>query len=196
MSTPQPSSDLLEPDVFTKRLCDAISATAQGRAPPFLIARRWQPHCLLFALEDGDGAAAAKIPGDFEPFESVAGEMDRDACIHAVAVWLDCMWLQLQAKYEVGGRLGTDIKFFMLWGGIRDLLRPWIDTRESLPPEQYAKVLQAWAVAEGEFHQVLVLAHPCIAELFASDRYKDTTNPILREVVDLARVRSGKTTKH
>lgn len=187
---------IVDPSEFIRRHIAATVATARGEAPPFSFARRWQPDRQLCALDDGHGAIGVKIRGEFEPFEPAAGLMDQDACTHAMAVLQDAYWLDLQTKFEAGAKLGKEVHFFILWGGIRDILRPWIETGEPLSPEEDAKIPGAWNAAEGVRYQALVLAFPQVAQVFARDRYKDTTNPVLREVVDLARARAGKATKH
>jgi hypothetical protein len=179
---------------FMGRLCGAIYATATG-APHFTA------HVLL--LDGGRRYAVLKLPGAelcarapdcADPGVYVH---DHESCWRVLAFVTDQVWQELEAQ-RAGANAPPEVANLMptihKWGAVRELFRPFI--YEDGPWPDDTRACEIWADAEAEVFQGMVLAFPRIAQLFASDRYRDAQSPRLAKVVELARSRTGKTTKH
>lgn len=180
---------------FIARYAAAASATARGEAPPFLFAIRWRPGGLACLLDTGAGPIGAKILGDFEPLEPLTGYYEQDTCLRIVCFGIDQWWQEFDARRRARDPVGIeDLPFHLKWGAVRDLYKPAIYDDGPWPDGSH--VSELWADAECEVMQGLVLAFPKIAKAFCRPRYRNSNNPRLAKVVDLALAMTRKATKH
>lgn len=172
-----PSAPLIvDPTEFMRRCVAATLATAKGESPPFQIIMRPGRFGVLSVLDDGCGPVGATLPSTRLDFGPLTGEMDREACVHALAAWLDGLWRELQAGYVAGVWLGNDAWFFHLWASVRDALLPWIDARRDLAPSIVAEAEEAFARTIASLFQATLEARPEVVQ----QRYGAGSLPGLR----------------